>query len=802
MKAERKKTSGLCTRFTNTFDTKVKRAWAIIIPALVAVGLIMLLISAVMSGLENGKAVFFENFDNYSSSGYSEDSYNSGITSFSVPANGEGVNGSGALKITSSDDNDARLIKKINLTGGKYYRIDADVKVEGITADNTDRIKGANISILESKDSSFACVNSGDGWVHITDYFTLAKSGSYTLCMRLGYYSNSTRGTAWFDNVKVTTVSGAPSGANVVKINTASTASDTKGAVYTESLYENMRFVSWLILAVAFLVLLVYGLYIRTYDKLGYEYIPGTAKTRFLPLRYNTEGKGPLATLGRPLAVIIGVFLAAFALRLVLTVTYYECTIDVGLFKYWGKVAGENGIGQLYKIATNCDYPPLYAYFLAAVTDIGKFLGLGGKGMTLMVKLPSILADLGIGLAVYGAAIKKRYSFGNAVFFASVWLFNPVVLLDSACWGQVDSILALIILLCCIALNGKRYFYAGLFFGLGLMLKPQMFVFLPVAGCVFIADFIITAVRGKLKTSFGYLGKVISGGVLGLVVPCIPFFGMGMENVTLFGKSVRLPWMFSLFLGTIDHYKYATVNNYNFWFLLGKNWVSDSNKIGPFSIYAVAMMFIVLISALVVGVYVFKTVKAVKRSVAAKQSGRTDSERAFHPGLIFLAGAVMYAMVPSFGPRMHERYFFPAVLCLLMAAICYHRKGLLGAYGFMSGIGFITVHEVMMGLLVGGSINSAGGAQSVYADYYWPKLNDYRGALSFITVAAALIATGLFIANKLLERKQFEHELSEPDGKRKKKKIKKARFFGEETSVLYDEEEGGSEVIVKSIDTE
>ena len=104
--------------------------------------------------------------------------------------------------------------------------------------------------------------------------------------------------------------------------------------------------------------------------------------------------------------------------------------------------------------------------------------------------------------------------------------------------------------------------------------------------------------------------------------------------------------MFSLFLGTIDHYKYATVNNYNFWFLLGKNWVSDNAKIGPFTIYTVAMLFIVLISVLIVGFYVFKTVKAVKNAVEAKRSGTEYKERAFHPGFVFLAGAVMYAMVP------------------------------------------------------------------------------------------------------------------------------------------------------------
>lgn len=774
------------------FDTKVKRAWSLIIACAAVLVLVSIAVSGIVSLFEDGKVIAKIDFESYNASDFEQNSYTGGASYFTVPAAGEGIDGSMCLRLTNLIENDARLTKKIKLTGGKYYRIQADVKVSDIEGE-----KGANVSILESKDSGFTFVNGGGSWVHIDQYVTAAKTDTYTLCMRLGYYSAEAKGTAWFDNISVTQVSSVPAGKSVVKINTNAAATVTSDAKYNESLYQDMRFVSWMIVGFSFLAFLIYGLYVRAYDKLGYEYIPGTKKIKFLPRRYAPSDRTPFKTVGRPLAVLITVFVLALVARLVLTVTYFECTIDVGLFKYWGRVAAENGIGQLYKVATNCDYPPLYAYFLACVTSFGKFLGLGDKGMTLMIKLPSILADLGIGIAVYYAAIKKRYSFGSAVFFASAWLFNPISFLDSACWGQVDSMLALLVLLCCIALNGKRYFGAGLFFGLGVMLKPQMIIFLPVAGCVFISDFIMEIVKGKTSRSFGFLGKVFLGGLLGLAGPCIPFFGMGMADVSILGKTMRLPWIFQLFFGTIDHYPYATVNNYNFWFLLGKNWVKDDTKMGPLTIHSYAMIAIVLISLVVVGVYVYKTAMGIIAAKRRKDDPDAVPSKTFHPGLVFLAGAAMFAMVSCFGPRMHERYFFPAVVLLLVAAICYHRKGLLGAYGLISGIGFVTVHEIMLGLLVGASIKEVKNNSSIYGDYYWPKLNDYRGVLACITTFTAVLIMGLFIANSLLEKKEFAEELSETEAPRRKRvKVKKTeedRYF-EESYLTDDDDSSISEI--------
>lgn len=61
---------------------------------------------------------------------------------------------------------------------------------------------------------------------------------------------------------------------------------------------------------------------------------------------------------------------------------------------------------------------------------------------------------------------------------------------------------------------------------------------------------------------------------------------------------------------------------------------------------------------------------------------------------VYLLSAMLIYMVATFGPRMHERYFYPALVLLLAAVIHSNNKLLLGIYGVMSISNFYTVLEV------------------------------------------------------------------------------------------------------------
>ena len=716
-------------------DKKKRVAFIAAAAAVVAVAVLLIVFAG------GRKTVLSADF-NSGKSGFSTDAYSKNATDFSE--SGVGADGSGCLKIVNNTENDARFTYKIKLKAGKIYKIEADVKTENLVTVGS---YGANICILESRNGGFVNVTRDAGWTHVENYVTAGKTDFYTLCLRLGYYGCTVTGTALFDNVKVTETAAAPAGRAVIRINSKTVTQDAK---YNELLYDDMRKVSWLIFAFAAAAFFIAYLFRRAYERAGQEFV--TKDGKYVPASLK-DGKKVEPPYGSPRSIVASaavLFATALALRLVLSTTYFQCGVDVSLFRSWGRTAAENGISNLYNIATNCDYPPLYIYFMAGAMHVAKLFKYAEPVTTMLVKLPSILADIGIGAIVYSLARKRSYSQGNALFFAALWLFNPAVIIDSACWGQVDSLLTLFVVLACVFINKKQYLGAGIMFGLGVMLKPQMIIFAPVFGCTFIVDFILMLASKKTKKAFLSLGGAALGTAVSLVLPCIPYFKMGMADVALFGKTLKLPWIFSLFLGTIDHYAYATVNCYNFWFLLGFNWKADKAVKAGLSLYKWGMLAIVIVSLGDVAMYAVRLIKGLS-DIRHKRPVRESL------GLVYAAGAYMFACVACLGPRMHERYFFPALALLLIAVVVRRRRIILPVYALQSLAGFITVHEIMMGLLVGGSIKGAGGEYSVYADYYWPSLNEYRGFLAGLMLLSAIL-TACVAAASVKPEKVFEWE--------------------------------------------
>lgn len=123
----------------------------------------------------------------------------------------------------------------------------------------------------------------------------------------------------------------------------------------------------------------------------------------------------------------------------------------------------------------NLDYPPLFLYYLYLLGAIGN---IGNIAQTflydILLKLPSIFADCVIAFILYKMA-EKRMSKNWTMFIVSIWLFNPMILLDSACWGQVDSLLALALLVSAYCIEKDRYPWASIALAFAITLKPQGF---------------------------------------------------------------------------------------------------------------------------------------------------------------------------------------------------------------------------------------------------------------------------------------------------------------------------------------
>ena len=123
-------------------------------------------------------------------------------------------------------------------------------------------------------------------------------------------------------------------------------------------------------------------------------------------------------------------------------------------------------------------------------------------------------------------------------------------------------------------------------------------------------------------------------------------------------------------------------------------------------------------------------------------------------GQIYLFSAAMLYAVTMFAPRMHERYFYPALILLLAAVVYSRSKILLGVFSVMSISSFYTVLEIMTGISIGRQLLDTDYKTAAY--YYWPPINWYRWLLAFINVAIAVAL--MFMAFMSVFGKKKENE--------------------------------------------
>lgn len=328
------------------------------------------------------------------------------------------------------------------------------------------------------------------------------------------------------------------------------------------------------------------------------------------------------------ITVFIITAIIALALRIVFAMLFKGHNGDMDCFDKWSNNVFEGGMSNFYTSGFG-DYPPGYMYVLYIIGMIRHILPLGETAVRVLLKLPAVICDIAIGALIFNIA-KKRFSQTAAVIFASFWLFNPAVILNSAVWGQVDSVYTLVGALMLYFITEKKMMHSYCMFALCLFIKPQAFILFPVLVGGFIENVILEDFSmEKLLKNIG-IGLAAIGGI---VILALPF---GLANVIEQYKA------------TIDSYPYFSVNAFNFWGAIGKNWASLIT-IGSY------LGYLFLAAGCAYVIYIL-----IKSKNASKY---------------YFAGAFITFVTYMFSVRMHERYAYPAVLFMLLATvICVDHK--------------------------------------------------------------------------------------------------------------------------------
>lgn len=276
--------------------------------------------------------------------------------------------------------------------------------------------------------------------------------------------------------------------------------------------------------------------------------------------------------------LLIFIFLAALLLRLGLVFVAYHGDLNNNIS--WGQLAAERGLAGFYE-GIDWPYsapnqPPLTILMFAATSVIWQtvenaswwlnnsfpafpspFIWFWESwGKILLVKLPSIIADLGIGWLIYRYLAKRKK---KLAFLATVvWLFNPVIWYNSSVWGQTDSVVNLLGLISVIALLRKNLYMFSVFVVLSLLFKGSLAMFVPIL--IFIAIKQRHTVAKWLNSSLLVLAMVLLTSVW--FYPHLDFFS----------------WLSNLYINRIfpGEIGYLTANAFNFWWLVNPSKILDS----------------------------------------------------------------------------------------------------------------------------------------------------------------------------------------------------------------------------------
>lgn len=280
------------------------------------------------------------------------------------------------------------------------------------------------------------------------------------------------------------------------------------------------------------------------------------------------------------------------------------------------------------------DYMPLWLYTVYGLSTLVE--PLGGQffdplpAITLaIVKLPSILADLTTAGLIYWFG-RRWNSQQTTTLIALLYTVSPPVWINSAWWGQADTLLMLPMVASLLLLDRAGGRWSWLCWAIAQATKPQAIVILPVLAVLTLRRY---GCRGLLQAG------VIITAVLALAAAPLLVAGQGQElYVAAFTSVGRFPSV--------------TSGAYNVGYLLtGRASIDDTNLLfGPIS-YRLFGLMLLSATTLVICLALLRRSDMLARFLAA--------------GTLALA----FALLPT---QIHERYLF-LPLAALVLCICLDR---------------------------------------------------------------------------------------------------------------------------------
>ncbi len=326
---------------------------------------------------------------------------------------------------------------------------------------------------------------------------------------------------------------------------------------------------------------------------------------------------------------------------------------DMSFWKSWGLAPFDFGLIKGLSL-TNNNYPTPFGYILWVVTAIyslfqnphiyEEFWANTNLLFLTIMKLPAILADLGIGACILWFSKRvfakqettQKTGAYLGIILMLLYLFNPVSILDSAVWGQVDALGVLLFLGAFMLVLKKKPFLAGLVYMIAMMTKLQNMIYGPL---FFLFIWQLTGIVGLIQALAG---------------SALAFFGLNVE----FLRTKNMKLVIDSLTGNYDYFPYLSLNAYNLWWIVAKGFgMQISDKV----------LAIGIVKAKTIGLFLFSSFYLLATgTMVVKNYHQVDDKQHTSTIFTFLTCLIIAASAFFlFQTESHDRYAFPITVFLL-----------------------------------------------------------------------------------------------------------------------------------------
>lgn len=350
--------------------------------------------------------------------------------------------------------------------------------------------------------------------------------------------------------------------------------------------------------------------------------------------------------------------------------------IDMVDWQAWASRLLTVGPSNFYNVNFFTDYLPGYLYILLLKASFFKLvfpkLSLFSLEFDHFIKFINTVFDMATAFYIY--KIITRYNRKWAYIGSLIYLSNPASIFNTSVWGQVDSLVSLLVIYSSYQLiELKKFSSWSITTALGFLVKPQSLVILPILFFKYLKE-------PKRYYFFIFLFLILP---IALIIS-LPFF----IKDPLFG-------LLHLLIKSSNQYPYTSVNAFNLWSFVGM-WISD--LIGYPSYYILGIIFYG-ISILMIGLPFIR--------LNPKNS------------TVYFALALSILAFFLFPTRIHERYLLPFFAFFAITVCIYRSLKLLIIYLVLSLIQLANLWYVYFyyNYVYGGNIHIPWLFQTLQSNY-------------------------------------------------------------------------------------